>query len=370
MKLLRPLVIALLAVFLMGATECQHTDTVILPEGPKASVLSTTKDTQIADLAKQAESLRVARAGEQAEASKAASNLKGVLKAAEYMPDGLPTDAAKAEATLGLTRLPPDDPAETVKALERVVLIVTGQRDEALKRYAEADAATKAARALIVARDAELIKLDNVIKAREVEIAGLKTAAETERTEHAADVTKALTAKDKALADYKTEQASKERGWWINATRIAGLGLVVIGAIVLGVFKLPGAGGGLLGAGLLVGLISMGIESLTSQPWWPYLCGGVFLVVVGLSGYLIYRLWVKHQLGDKKTQAIQDMIDEATAKGDLAAVEELKAHLTYRMGDKTSFFGKRQADEVAALGLVNPKGEADLKTATVSTTGA
>jgi hypothetical protein len=83
--------------------------------------------------------------------------------------------------------------------------------------------------------------------------------------------------------------------------------------------------------------------------------------VVGLGIYGIYRLWIKHTLANKKTQAIQDMLDEATIRGDTKTIEELKAHLTYRLGNKTTFFGKEQAKEVVELGLVNLKGEEILK---------
>ena len=141
------------------------------------------------------------------------------------------------------------------------------------------------------------------------------------------------------------------------------MGLIVAGALALAVLKMFDVGGGLVGAGVLVGLISIGIESLTSQPWWPYLCGTVFVLVVLIAIYGIYRLWVKHQLDVKKTQAIQDMIDEATAKGDTKAVDELKSNLAYRMGDSTSFWAKQQAKATVALGLVNPKGEAALAAA-------
>lgn len=364
MKTLRIFFILFVALFMLGNRGCVTTDTIIAPEGPQAAALSKKKDDQIAEQVSQIKAQTEARAADQASASKAASSVKGMIKVTEYLPEGPPSAAIKAEGDLALGRLPPDDPAETVKSLERVVLILTGQRDEAQKRYQEASTQIKLEREAKEAKDLEISNRDAQIKARDGDIIKLSTAAEKEKTTHAADMKKALDKKDAQFADYKKAQADKERRWLVNATRMAALGLIVAGAIALAVFKMLGVGGGLIGAGVLVGLISVGVETLTAQVWWPWLCGAVFVGVIAGAIYGIYRLWVKHELDNKKTAAIQDMIDEATVKGDLKAVEELKAHLTYRMGDRKSFWGKQQAAEAVKLGLVDPKGEAALKTPT------
>lgn len=356
MKALRIAALTLLAIFTMGATECQHTDTVVLPEGPKAAALGKTKDEQIVDLTKQASDLKVARAGEQAEAAKAASNIKGILKAKDYLDPSPPVEAIKAEGELGLTRLPPDDPAETVKALERVVLIVTGQRDEALKRYAEADTATKAARAQINAQDVEIAKRDQTIKTRETEIANLKTAADTERTQHAADVKKALDGKDIEIAKIKADFASKERATWVLWTRIAGLGLIIVGVVLLAVFKMITEGAGLAAGGVIIGLISIFIDWLTAQVWFPWMCGFILLGILAAGAYAIYRMWKAHTLQAKTMSALQDLKDEATTLG-TDAWSKVAEHLDYRLGDKNSFWAKAQSQAVVALGLVNPKSE-------------
>lgn len=354
---IRIFLVLLLAFLALGNRGCTTTDTVILSEGPRVAALSKAKDEQIAGLTDQVKAEMAAREMEQVLASKAASSVVGMLKAREYLDPSLPSDAIKAEGDLALTRLPKDDPAETVKALERVVAIVTGQRDEALKKYAEADTATKMARDLITAKNAEISAREKELEAQRSSIIRLTQEAETERVKHRDDVNKLIKGHQDEVQKIRDEQASAERRWWVNASRIAGLALIVAGAVALAVFKLAGVGGGLVGAGVLVGLISIGVDILTKAWWFPWLCGLVFVVVIGLGCYGIYRLWLKHQLGEKKTQAIQDMIDETQIKGDTKTHDELKAHLNYRLGDSTTFWGKQQKAEVAALGLINSKAE-------------
>jgi len=355
------LLVILIALLMMGATNQCSTTAVVVPQGPVAAQLSAEKDKQIAGLVAQVRAEQEARELERAQASLVAANLEGILFAAEHVPTGLPRNAIEEEAKLGKERSPPANPAELLKAKDRVIAILNGEVEKAKALYGAAFDEAKQAKAQIAAKEREIADRDAKIKAGEEELTKLTAAAQIERDQHAEDIKKALAAKDAEIKRIKDENAAKEKAWWINATRYGGLSLILIGAIILGVFKLMGAGGGMIGAGLLVGLISIGIDTLTNQPWFPYLCGGVFLLVLGLGGYALYRLWVKHQLDDKKTAAIQDMIDEATAKGDLKAVEELKAHLSYRMGGKTTFWGKQQAGEVVKLGLVDVKGEEALK---------
>ncbi len=135
MKILRLLLIPLI----LGLSACEtKTNDIVVPEGPKAAELNKAKDAQIADLATQLGAVKDQRTKEQSEAAKAASSFKGILKANEYQAPGKPTEAVKEEASVGLSRLPPDDPAETVKALQRVVELIEGQRDKALADFAAA----------------------------------------------------------------------------------------------------------------------------------------------------------------------------------------------------------------------------------------
>lgn len=356
------LVISLLAFFLMGATKCQtQTDTVILPEGPIAASLGKTKDEQIKGLYEQVKAEMDARGLEQKRASLAAANFETILFASGYVDMGLPRNAIEEEAKLGKERSPPPDAQEIIKGKDRVIAILENDVAKAKELYGKAFDEAKQAKAEIEQKNKEIKQKDEDIKKNKDKIAQLESDKIVEAEKHKKDVENKLAAKDKEFADYKKAEAEKERRWLINATRIASLALIVGGILVLVVLKMPGVGGGVAAGGVLVGLISLGIEILTAQWWWPYLCGFVFLMIGGFIVYGLYRLWIKIGLNDKKTQSIQDMIDEATIKGDTAKVEELKAHLEYRMGKKTDFWGKQQLKEVEKLGLVNPKGEEALK---------
>jgi len=293
-KLRNLLTILLLACFMMGS-QCQTTSTVVAPQGPTAAELSAVKDEQIAALKKQAEEQKAQRAREQAEAAKAASSIKGgILKANGYQPPGPPTDAINEEAKVALTRLPADDPAETVASLERAIKMIEGKREEALALYATARKEAEAKQQVIVTKDKELEKRDKEIAARDGRISELEKAAQAEREKAAVDLTKAMEKKDKELADFKKEMASKERAAWVLWTRIAGLGFIIIGAIMAIVFKIIPEGASFAGVGVLIGLISIFISWLTSQPWFMWLCLGITVIIIALGIYAIYRIWKKH----------------------------------------------------------------------------
>lgn len=361
MKSLYPILALLVCLILSG---CNLNPTpIVLPQGPVATQLGTEKDKQIAGLVAQVKSEQDARLLEQALASKAASSIKGILKVRDYLPEGPPSDAIKAEGDLALTRLPKDDPAETVKALERVVAIVTGQRDEANRLYQAANAETNKAKAEIAAKDREIVARDGEIQQRDAKIAQLTKDAKAEQIAHAKDVQDTI--------DRLTKEAQEaERKTIMLYLGIGAIALILGGIVVIAISqgRLIIQGSILSAGGGLVILLRLAYQSLVAAPWFPYAAAVVVAIILATVGWTIWRLWVKHQLDDRKTQAIQDYIDEKTAKGDVAAAEDLKEHLVYRMGDKSTFWGKAQASETAKLGLVNPTGEAALKAAQTSVT--
>lgn len=356
--------VGLLACLMLAGCPTDST-TVVAPEGPRAAALGQTRDEQIAALTKRLADEKAQRDKEAAEAAKAASSLKGIKKAKDYLPDSRPKEAISQEADVALARLPPDDPVETVKALERAIEMVEGQRDKALADYRAAISEARAAQDVIAAKDKELVTKDGEIAVRDKTLVQQRADAATEQENQRKTLQGVIDGKDKEIQHIKDEQAAKEKRWWVNAVRIVGLGFIVVGAVLIIAFKVIPEGIGSVIVGIIIGLAAIGIDILVNQWWFPWACGIVGLLVLGGGGFALYRMWIKHQLDDKKTQAIQDMIDEAIAKGDLTAVEELKAHLTYRMGDKDSFWGRQQTKAVAALGLVNPKAETAASTPVV-----
>lgn len=356
-SILKIFTIVLLSFFLMGATQCHTTDTVILNEGPVANQLGKTKDEQIKGLTEQVRAEQEARDLAQKQAALAAANFDGVLFAAEHVETGLPRNAIEEEAKLGKVRLPAPDAQEVIKAKDRVIAILQNEVAKAKELYGKAFDEAKQAKTMIETKDKELIAKNQVILEREVAIAKLEADKAAEIEKHKNDVKKALEEKDKQFADYKKAEAEKERRWLVNAIRITSLGFIVAGVVAMIVFKVIAEGAAAVACGVLIGLIGIFIEWLTNQIWFPWLCGAIIIAVLIAGGTALYKMWLKHNLDDKKTQAIQDMMDEAKAKGDTKAWTELEAHLKYRLGDKDSFWGSRQLKHVAALGLVNPEAE-------------
>lgn len=341
---------------------CKATDsTVILPQGPQTAQLSQAKDEQIKEQAKQIEDLKTTRAAEQKQASLAAANFEGVLYGAEHVDPGLPRNAIEEEAKLGKARLPEPDPQEVIKAKDRVIAILQNEVAKAKEMYGKAFDEAAQTKAQLAQKDKELNQRDQDLKARDTKIIALNDAAKIEAEKHKNDVRDIITKKDKEKADLIKEYESKERAQWVLWTRIAGLGLIVIGALVMVILKAFPEGGGLIGAGVIIGLVSIFIDWLTKQAFFPWLMGAIILGALVAGGYALYRTWKKHRLSEKKAQAIQDYIDEKTIKGDISAAEDLKDHLIYRIGGKDSFWGKEQAKEVAELGLIDPQGEEAIK---------
>lgn len=356
-RILQGITVLILAFLMLGSRGCVTTDTVVVPEGPVAAQLSAEKDKQIAGLVAQVKAEQEARLLEQAQASLVAANLEGILFAAEHVPTGLPRNAIEEEAKLGKERSPPANPAELLKAKDRVIAILNGEVEKAKALYGAAFDEAKQAKAQIAAKEREIAERDAKIKAGDEALVKLAKDAETERIAHADDMKKALAAKDAEIKRIKDEAASKERATWILWARILSLGFIAIGALAMIVFKIVPEGAGLVGAGVLIGIITMFVEWLVNQWWFFPLCGIILLGALIAGGFAIYRMWVRHKLDEKKTQAIQDLRDEAAAKGDTKAIDTLDEHLEYRMGKDGSFWQKAQLKTEVDLGLIDTEGE-------------
>jgi len=356
----RALGLLLLGFFLVGATECQQEPhTVVAPQLSSTQALLNEKDQQIAVLKQQEADLKTQREAERQNASKAASNFQGVLKAAEYMADSPPKEAVVDESKLGIARLPADDPQETVRALQRVVLIVTGQRDEARKLYDAAAADAVQAKAVIAAKDQALAAKDAEIGARDAKIAELNNAMLAEQKKAAADLQNAFATKEAEIQKLKDEQAAKERRLWVNTLRISSIGVVVAGiaAIAISQGALWAQGGLLIVGGALLFGFGIAIDVLTSQRWFPYAVGVVVLLVLAAGAWWIYELWKNNRLNDMVLAAVQDIKDTSEATGS-KLWDGVRDHFIYRLGNSDSYWGQVIQKKLVQRGLIAAPGAA------------
>lgn len=347
------LVIVVLACLMMGSRGCVTTDTAILPEGPKATELGRAKDEQIKGLVAQVKAEAEARELERLQSSLVAANLETIIFAAQHVDPGLPRNAIEEEAKLGIARSPAPNPEEIIKGKDRVIAILKNDVATAKAAYGKAFDEAKQAKLAIIEKNDEIAQRDGEIVKRDGVITQLTKDAADEKIAHAKDVQDALNKKDKAFTDYKKAEAEKERATWVLWTRIAGLGFIVVGAVIAIMFKIVAEGASLVGVGVTIGLVSIFIDWLTAQIWFPWLCGGTILLALGLGGYALYRMWKKNTLQVKVTAALQDLKDESATLGN-NLWSEVEQHLKYRLGDKG---GVEQKKLVASMGLINPDQE-------------
>ncbi len=340
---MKKLFFVLLISFIFTGCETTNTTPPVVITGEKNAALISEQQTQITELKRQKTELEDKAAAVKIESSKAAASVQATLESSKYVEPPLVREAISEESKVALSRLPEPDPAEKVRALERMMLIITGQRDEALKKYAEVSKEVAVAKKAIEEKDATIKSNQKKIDERDVTIAQLRKDASAElekaRIDQAAEI--------KRIRD---EYESKERSMWILWIRIASLVLVVGGAVLLAVFKQLTEGASLIAAGTIVGIVSIFVTWLTAQWWFPWMMGLVLLGVFVAGGMAIYNLHKRKQLHEKLTAAMQDLKDESVTLGN-NLWEKASEHIKYRMGDKESGLGKVQAKVVKQLGL-------------------
>ncbi len=202
---LRILLVLSLGIFSLGNRGCVTTDTVVLPEGPRATELSKTKDDQIAGLAAQVKAEQSARELEAAQAALAAADFETILFAATHLTPGLPRNAIEEEAKLGKARSPAPNPAEIIKGKDRVIAILQNDVAAAQAAYGQAFNEAAQAKAVIATKDGEIAKRDQDIRVRDGEITKLTEAAKVERAAHTEDVKKAFATKDQEIDQLKKD---------------------------------------------------------------------------------------------------------------------------------------------------------------------
>jgi hypothetical protein len=362
MNLLRIILISTAILF----AGCETTKTVVVPEGEVAAKLGAEKDKQIVGLVAQVKAEQEARRLEQIQAALVSANLEGILFATQHVDIGLPRNAIEEEVKLGKKRSPPADPTELLKSKDRVIAILNGEVEKAKALYSAASNEAADAKTTIAAKDQEIVARDKEIETRTGWIADLTEKAKTEREKAVKDTSDMIAAHKVEVQKLKDDYANKQQQLWLLGIRAVGLLFILGGGLAIIIFKRIPEGALGLGLGLLIGVVSVWFDKLTSAPWFPVAFGTLVLVALGAASYTIYRIVRKNKLHDKLTAAIQDLRDEDAVKGTTLFKDALEPHLHYRIGDKTTSLGKEQAATVISLGLIDPKGEEAIKTGTIT----
>lgn len=346
-------------VFALG---CETTNTVVAPEGPKATELLAAKNAQIEGLVAQVKREQEQREAERHNASLVAANFESILFAAEHLNQGLPRDAVEAEAKLGKERSPAPNAEEVTKGKDRVIAILNAEVAKAKKLYDEAHGQAAQAKKKIENRDEIIKQKAQEITDRQEDIARLEQEKKAEQEAAKKGLQAAIDAKNAEIARIKKEAEDKQRNWVLNLLGYGSVGCIIIGIGVIALTKgLAWAQGGLLilGGSLCI-FIKISINVVVNQPWFPYAAGVVGLIILGGGAWAIYHLWKTNQLHSKVSAALQDLRDEATTQGS-KLWDSVEPHLKYRLGNKNSFWGKAQMATLGKLGLIDKAGEEELK---------
>jgi len=243
-------------------------------------------------------------------------------------------------------------PEQRAAAAERSVSILEGDLAKQKDLYGKAQTKIEETKKQIDVKDQEISKRDAALVAQE------KKASE-ERDKSAKDLQATVTNFTNEIQKIKDEQKAKERRLWVNTLRYGGFGIVLFGIVALAVTSgralLPGLI--LIGSGSMVILIGVGIDVLTSQPWFPYAAGVVgllCLVGLGLLGYHVYRTAV---LGRKSIAVLDDIKTEASTLAEHGDAEgtkilaKVQPHIDFRFGQDGSTWKKALGTTLVKEGM-------------------
>ena len=340
------LVLVTALLFCLGAeNQCASTPPTVSGQlGQAAQKENDAKDAQISEL----KALVTTQAQKFDDAkkvvAKAGANVHGVIVAAVHVNDGLPKDAVVAEANLAsdtLATVSPPDPEASLEAERRVNLILTNQRDAALKAYGAAQTEVSSLKTALAQKDAEIGQHQASIAARDQQLVQLAKDRQAEIAANAAKIQTVINGYESKIQQMKDEEAAKQRRMWLNVMRFGGFGIILVGIVVIALTRgeaIIQGGILILGGGLVIG-IGLAFDIVTSQPWFPYVAAIVGLLILGGAAWGVYHLWQTNQLYQKTTAAMQDVKDEAASQGsDLW--NKVREHLQYRLGPSDGYWGK------------------------------
>lgn len=248
----------------------------------------------------------------QARLSKGAASFNAISSVTES-PATVKEDAAHQEALNGLAAigLEPTDKDKAV-ALERVNLIVTGQKDAAEKAYA--DAKSESEQRLVA-----LSSLQEQLASAKLAESKAQAAAQLERDSAAQKLQAAV---DEMRKSYETKlQAARdaERAKQVKYLNLGGVAALLIFGLAVGFGGLAG-----LKVGWIFGLLSVvcfGLAQIVAQWWfmWAILiaCGGVIIAMCAWA-YIHYRQGNLKAAAEQKASAFETFAQDVVPTLDSA----------------------------------------------------
>ena len=328
---------ALLVIALLGLVGCQNRPAPVINAqlGAQNQQLVDDLKTQVATLKQQVAEKDKLLAG-------VAGSAYGIDIGVKHIEEvGKGKDLVVAENGLIKGAVGEPTPEQRAAAAERSVSILEGDLAKQKELYGKAQTQISETQKTITAKDQEISKRDTALIAQEKK-------AQDERAESAKKLQSTIDDFTAQIQKIKDEQKAKERRLWVNTLRYGGFGIVLFGIVALAVTSgralFPSLI--LIGSGSLVILIGVGIDVLTSQPWFPYAAGVVGLLCLAgliLLGYHIYRTAV---LGRKSIAVLDDIKTEASTLAEHGNADgaqllaKVQPHIDFRFGEDKSFWKK------------------------------
>jgi len=236
--------------------------------------------------------------------SKAAASF-GAISEVTINPSTVKEDAAHQEASNGLSSLgvQPSD-ADKAAALERVNLIVTGQKDAAEKAYADAKKESEE-------RLVTLASLQEQLAASKAEEAKAQIAAQAERESSAAKVQSAIDAMRQSYESQLQATRDAERTKQVRYLNMGGLVSLLVFGLAVGFGGLPGLKVGWIFA--LLSVVCFGLAQIVAQWWFMWaVLGACIAVLIALAvwAYIHYKQGNLKAAAEQKASAFEAMAQD------------------------------------------------------------
>lgn len=268
-------------------------------------------------------------------AARAKASIVVAQKYNERNPAGNPRTIVGNELQVAASEIPvPADPQALIAAGDRALAVEQGRTQQAEKSVREAieraDASAKELGALRAERDAALASAKAATAQAEADL-----AENTRRNQAALD--QARTEMD----NLRNKLQSERQAWIVNGTRIAGIGLMVLGVLLIALTK-----GQELIRGLMLaagGALMVGVAIVINQPAFPWVFGAAIGLTVLGFGWWLWSEWrerkrleamkAEKDLLEQTASTFVEQVD-ALEKEDPAAASKLQEKLKGPMDQK------------------------------------